>query len=93
MNIDDALASWDGRNGVSGDGSNGVEELEATFEGCGYTFRHFEDCEVPFMRWQAGRENCDVVTLPDGSGLLVERWELLCWSSTREQLIDKLAAR
>ncbi len=88
MNIDDALASWDGRNG-----SNGIEELEAAFEGCGYVFRHFEDCRVSYMRWQAGRNVADVVTLPNGSGLLVECFELLEWASTSEQLIDKLYAR
>jgi hypothetical protein len=32
-----------------------------------------------------------MITLPDGSGLLVERFELLAWASTREGLIDKPA--
>jgi hypothetical protein len=43
------------------------------------------------MCWQCGREVADVVTLPDGSGLLIERYELLAWASTRGELIDQLA--
>jgi hypothetical protein len=73
-------------------GSNGVEELEAIFSDCGYTFRHFEDCTYACMSWQAGREVADIVDLPDGRGLIVERFELLCWASTSDQLIDKLSA-
>jgi hypothetical protein len=42
------------------------------------------------MTWQAGRLVADVIELPDGRGLLVERFELLCWSSTAEELMDKL---
>jgi hypothetical protein len=39
-------------------GSNGseLETLKATYPDCGYVFRHYEDCEIPFMRWQAGRD-------------------------------------
>jgi len=29
--------------------------------------------------------------LPDGTGLFIERFELLCWASTRDALIDKLS--
>jgi hypothetical protein len=43
------------------------------------------------MRWQAGRAVADIVELPNGTGLLIERFELLCWASTSEQLIDKLS--
>lgn len=50
-----------------------------------YVFRHFEDCEISCMRWQARREVCDVVTLPDGSGLMVERFELLAWAESAER--------
>jgi hypothetical protein len=72
---------------------NGAElaTLEATYCDCGYVFRHFEDCRVACMRWQAGREVCECVTLSDGSGLLIERFELLAWASTSEQLIEKLS--
>ena len=71
--------------------NNGVEVLEATFADCGYVFRHFENSTVPWMKWQAGRLVADVIELPDGRGLLIERFELLCWSSTAEELMDKLA--
>jgi hypothetical protein len=70
---------------------NGVAELEATFADCGFTFRHFEDCRVACMRWQCGREVTDVVTMPDGSGVMIERFELIAWASTSDALIDKLA--
>jgi len=43
------------------------------------------------MRWQAGRDVCDVVTLADGSGILIERFELLAWAESADALIDKLA--
>jgi hypothetical protein len=91
MNIDDVLSALDGRYGSNG--SNGIEELEAIFEGCGYIFRHFPDAGCGALHWQAGRNVCDVVTLEDGSGLLVEVFELLEWASTRELLIEKLSAR
>ena len=72
-------------------GANGLEELAAIFaDRPGYIFRHFEDCTVPYMRWQCGREVTDVVTLPNGSGLMIERYELLAWASTQDALIDKL---
>jgi len=94
MNIDDVLASWDGRNGSNGsNGVNGVEGLEAAFEGCGYIFRHFPDCRVSYMRWQCGRNVCEIVTLPNGSGYLEDYFELVCWASTSEELIEKLCAR
>ena len=73
------------------DGSNGVAELEATFADCGYVFRHYKDCRIPFMRWQCGRKVADVITLPNGYGLVVERFELLAWAESAERLIDKLA--
>ena len=72
-------------------GSNGVAELEAAFADCGYVFRHYPDCTVPMMTWQCGRDVFDIVELPSGYGLMIKRFELLAWASTREQLIDKLA--
>ena len=70
----------------------GVEELEATFANRpDLVFRHYPDC-ITCMRWQAGRNVADIADLPDGRGLLVERFELLWWASTAEALIDKLSA-
>jgi len=71
-------------------GSNGVEELEATFEG--YCFRHFPDATASCLRWQAGRNVVDTIELPDGSGLLIDYFQLIAWSETSEELIDKLSA-
>lgn len=74
-------------------GSNGaeLEALRATYRDCGYVFRHYAECDMPWFRWQCGREVTDVITLPDGSGVFVERFELLAWSHSMEGLIDKLA--
>ena len=43
---------------MEGNGAASIAELEAVFKDCGYVFRHFEDCTVPFMSWQAGRMRC-----------------------------------
>ena len=73
-------------------GANGVEALQAAFsDRPDLVFRHFEDCDVPYMRWQAGREICDYAQLPDGSGMLVEYFELICWAASEEGLIEKLS--
>ena len=74
-------------------GSNGVAELEEVFAGEGYTFRHFPDATVAMMTWQAGRNVTDVI-VHDGdiSGTFVERFELLAWAATSEDLIAKLSA-
>jgi hypothetical protein len=63
------------------------------FADSGLEFRHFPDAGCGALHWQAGRYVTDVVTLADGSGLLVEVFELLEWASTRELLIEKLSAR
>jgi hypothetical protein len=71
---------------------NGIAELEAIFaDRPDLVFRHFEDCTVPMMCWQAGREVADVISFPDGSGLVIERFELLAWASTSDALIDRLS--
>jgi hypothetical protein len=72
-------------------GSNGVEELEEVFEGCGYIFRHFPDATVACLRWQAGRSVCVEVDTLRG-WVLDEVYELVAWASTSEQLMDKLSA-
>jgi hypothetical protein len=53
---------------------------------------HFPDAGCGALHWQAGRNVCDVVTLSDGSGYLEDYFELLCWASTSEELIEKLSA-
>jgi hypothetical protein len=92
MTWDDMLAALDGRNG-NGVSDNGIEELEEMFADSGYVFRHFPDAGCGALHWQAGRNVADVVVFEDGTGQVVEFFELLEWSSTREGLVDKLAAR
>lgn len=73
-------------------GANGVEELQAAFaDRPDLCFKHFADCTVACMTWQAGRVVTDVIELSDGKGVFVERFELLAWAATSEQLIDKLS--
>jgi hypothetical protein len=78
---------------VLNNGSNGsVSELEAAFaDRPDYIFRHFEDCKFPMMTWQCGRSVADCVEYEDGSGYIIERFELLAWASTQSELIDKLS--
>jgi hypothetical protein len=71
---------------------NGIAELEAVFKDRpDLIFRYFPEVEIPYMRWQCGREVADFVTLPDSSGLMIERFELLAWAESAERLIEKLS--
>ena len=71
---------------------NGVAELEAVFKDRPeLIFRHFPESTVAMMRWQCGRSTLDEVELPDGYALLVEKFQLLAWAATSEQLIEKLS--
>jgi hypothetical protein len=90
MNLDDALADWDGSNGHNG--HNGVGELEEIFEGYNYEFRHFEDCRVSYMRWQAGRS--ELIEVQVGKHwLMLEVFHLLEWASSQTELVEKLTLR
>ena len=92
MDLNDALADWDGVNGRNGsNGEVSLSDLESMFADLGLEFRHFPDAGCGALHWQAGRCVADFVTLEDGSGYMVERFELLAWASTREGLIDKPA--
>jgi hypothetical protein len=71
---------------------NGIAELQAVFrDRPDLVFRHFPEGSVPWFRWQAGRDVLDEIQLPNGYGVLVERFELLAWASTSERLIEKLS--
>ena len=72
-----------------GNGAVSLKELEAVFEGCGYTFRHYPKGKVEFLAWQAGRSVL-VETEVDGCCYLLERFELVCYAGTSEKLIDKI---
>ena len=67
-----------------------LAELGGVFQDCGLTFRHFEDCTVPFMRWQAGRIGCIEVESARG-GIFGEAFELIVFASTSSALIERLA--
>jgi hypothetical protein len=71
---------------------NGIAELQVVFrDRPDLIFRHFPESTVAMMRWQCGRNVTDVGDLPNGYGAFIERFELLAWASTREQLIAKLS--
>ena len=67
--------------------------LRATFKGRGFTFKHVPESKVEFMRWQAGREVLDCITMPNGDALLLERFKLLAWAEDAGTLIEKLACK
>lgn len=67
--------------------------LQATFRDRHYTFKHVPESKVEFMRWQAGRETVDCVTMPNGDVRLLEKFELLCWAEDAGKLIEKLACK
>jgi hypothetical protein len=64
--------------------------LKAAFRDRGLSFRHFPQCESA-LKWQAGREVVESITLPDGNVCLVHRFELVGWASTSGELINQLA--
>jgi hypothetical protein len=73
---------------------NGVEELKIIFtDRSDLLFRHFENCNVATMRWQRGRNVIEIVNLPGGKGVIVERFELLAWAATSGELIEQFDAR
>jgi len=67
-------------NGVHPNGDEGnVADLARAYRDLRLHFRHFGDCEIPFMKWQAGR------TLPD------QTFELVAHATTSYGLCEKLA--
>jgi hypothetical protein len=73
--------------------ANGLAELEEMFPG--FTFRHVENCKTEWLRWQCGRTVFEgrYVELLGGGGngaVEVERFELIAYGSTREELVKKL---
>jgi hypothetical protein len=74
----------------NGNGDGSIEELRAVFSDTDLVFRHLEDSRVPFLRWQAGRMRC-IECECEGVAWFEKALELVCYASTSEQLIDKLA--
>jgi hypothetical protein len=74
-----------------GSAAQQILALKGAFRDRGLTFRHCPQSKIAAMRWQAGREVVDTMTLPDGSISLVERFELVGWASSAGELINLLA--
>jgi hypothetical protein len=55
------------------------------------SFRYNPDCTVPVMRWQAGRQVHEMLTLTDGTVHPVERFELVAWGASANDLVAQLA--
>ena len=65
--------------------------LTAAARDRGLSFRHFPQCTCADLIWQAGREQTDVITLPDGNVRLLHRFELCGWGRTIGELLNQLA--
>ena len=75
----------------NGSAAQQILALTAAFRDRGLSFRHFPQSKVEGLKWQAGREVVEPVTLPDGAVRMVERFELVGWASTSGELINQLA--
>ena len=69
-----------------------LEELQIVFADLQLEFRCYPDATNNWLRYQAGRMTLTEIELSDGSGRLVEVFELICFSSSANGLSDKLAA-
>ncbi len=78
-----------GRSEMETNGAGSIEELRATFADLDLEFRHYPNCKVSFMSWQAGRVRCIEVEA-DGACWFDELYELVACGSTPGALIDKL---
>jgi hypothetical protein len=79
-----AIAAKNGDDGISP--AQQILALEGAFQDRGLSFRYFPRSTVPELKWQAGREVVDAVTMPDGSVLQVGRFELCAWAATPDAL-------
>jgi hypothetical protein len=68
-----------------------MSALKAAFGERKLSFRHLPNAQCHELRWQAIREVVEPVTLPDNTVRMIERFELLAWSSTSAGLIEQLA--
>jgi len=80
-----------GSDATLGSAADGMLALTLAFSRRGLSFRHCPHSKYADLIWQAGREVIELLTLPDGSVRLVERFELYCWASTSGELINQLA--
>jgi hypothetical protein len=87
-------ANGNGRKPLE-EGVSGAQQmlaLAAAFKGRGYVFKHMPQAKCAEIRWQAGRDVLDPITMPSGDCLLLERFELLAWGANANELIERLAA-
>jgi hypothetical protein len=75
----------------NGSAAQQILALTAAFRDRGLSFRHFPLAQAAELRWQAGRDVVEPITLPDGDVRLVHRFELVSWASTSGELINQLA--
>ena len=73
-------------------GAQQILALQAAFRDRRYDFRHIPQSKCAEMRWQCGRTELDAIDLPDGQCVLLERFHLIAWGATAQELIDQLAA-
>lgn len=79
-------------NGAAAAAVEQLVVLEAAFSGRRFSFRHRPHAKVKELRWQAGRDVLDPITMPNGDCFLLERFELLAWGASANELIERLAA-
>ena len=79
---------------MNGNGTSAQQilALTAAFRDRGLSFRYFPLAQCAELRWQAGREVVEPITLPDGDVRFVHRFELVGWASTSGELINQLAS-
>jgi hypothetical protein len=78
------------KNG-NGSAAQQILALTAAFRDRGLIFRYFPQSTYAELRWQAGREVAESITLPDGNVRFVHRFELVGWASTSGELLDQLS--
>jgi hypothetical protein len=67
-------------------------DLERIYRDLRLEFRHFPDCKVAFMRWQALRRAADcVIREEDGYGTFIIRNQLIAFADSSYHLHEKLA--
>jgi hypothetical protein len=64
--------------------------LTGAYRDRGLSFRYNPHSKNEELRWQAGRSVTDAVTAADGSVQLVERWELVGWGRSANELVAQL---
>jgi hypothetical protein len=67
-----------------------MNALRVTFRDRRLVFRYYP-AAFNSLRWQAGRTICEPITMSDGSVQMIERFELIAFGCTSQELTDQLA--